>query len=225
MYRRDLASCCCQRSLFTMPCSMRARLFSAKLGAQPFSLACCHLLAAATEQALHQQFAQVDVARRRGSSPLFTNCGIRLLTSGTPRYHHLDADTSLLSARDILPAPMAADLNGDGRVEVVAVTHTGQLQARLCKSRSCLGDKKAVWISLQRPCTKQTNKPYLHIWGGCRCWGRGGRATSARALHRRCCWRRPRWCRLGQIWRTQVGQLQDCSHCPLVQSLCLEELQ
>jgi len=45
-----------------------------------------------------------------------------------PRYYHLDDDASLLSPHDLLPPPVAADLNGDGRTEVVAVTHTGQLQ-------------------------------------------------------------------------------------------------
>lgn len=68
---------------------------------------------------------------------------VRILTSGMPRYHHLDADTSLLSARDILPAPVAADLNGDGRVEVIAVTHTGHLQARLSIC-SCRGERRFI---------------------------------------------------------------------------------
>ena len=58
------------------------------------------------------------------------------------------------------------------------------------------------------------------VRGGCRCWGRGGRATSARALPRRCSWRKLRWCQPGQTWGIQVGLLQECLHRPLVQSLC-----
>ncbi len=50
------------------------------------------------------------------------------LCGALPRYHHLDDDASLLSPRDVLPPPVAADLNGDGRSEVIAVSHTGQLQ-------------------------------------------------------------------------------------------------
>lgn len=44
------------------------------------------------------------------------------------RYHHLEHDQSLLEATDVLPPPVAADLNGDGRMEVITTTHDAKLQ-------------------------------------------------------------------------------------------------
>ncbi|BDA41145.1 hypothetical protein COCOBI_01-8000 [Coccomyxa sp. Obi] len=43
-------------------------------------------------------------------------------------YHHLDHDQSLLESTDVLPPPVAADLNGDGRMEVITATHDAKLQ-------------------------------------------------------------------------------------------------
>jgi hypothetical protein len=47
-----------------------------------------------------------------------------------PRYHHIDHDPDLLGSTDMLPPPIAADLNGDGRVEVITATHDARLQVQ-----------------------------------------------------------------------------------------------
>lgn len=43
------------------------------------------------------------------------------------RYHSLDQDVGSLELTDVLPPPVAADLNGDGRVEVITATHNARL--------------------------------------------------------------------------------------------------
>ncbi|KAK9916603.1 hypothetical protein WJX75_004756 [Coccomyxa subellipsoidea] len=43
-------------------------------------------------------------------------------------YHHLEHDQALLESTDVLPPPVAADLNGDGRMEVITATHDAKLQ-------------------------------------------------------------------------------------------------
>ena len=47
------------------------------------------------------------------------------------RYHEIDQDTGSLEHRDVLPPPIAADLNGDGRVEVITATHNARLHVGL----------------------------------------------------------------------------------------------
>ena len=46
------------------------------------------------------------------------------------RYHQLKHDPTLLEHKDVLPPPVAADLNGDGRVEVITATHDARLHVR-----------------------------------------------------------------------------------------------
>lgn len=46
------------------------------------------------------------------------------------RYHSLDQDVGALELTDVLPPPVAADLNGDGRVEVITATHNARLHVR-----------------------------------------------------------------------------------------------
>ena len=49
------------------------------------------------------------------------------MDSTSRRYHSLDQDGGALEHTDILPPPVAADLNGDGRMEVITVTHNARL--------------------------------------------------------------------------------------------------
>ena len=53
---------------------------------------------------------------------------------GAIRYHHLEHDPALLEQKDVLPPPLAADLNGDGRMEVITATHDARLHVRLSPS-------------------------------------------------------------------------------------------
>lgn len=40
----------------------------------------------------------------------------------------MDQDPALLDFSDVLPPPIAVDLNGDGRVEVITASHDARLQ-------------------------------------------------------------------------------------------------
>jgi hypothetical protein len=44
--------------------------------------------------------------------------------------HHLEHDPALQEHKDVLPPPVAADLNGDGRVEVITAMHDARLHVR-----------------------------------------------------------------------------------------------
>jgi hypothetical protein len=60
------------------------------------------------------------------------------------RYHHLEHDQALLESTDVLPPPVAADLNGDGRMEVITATHDAKLQVHTCQL-PCLVLNNALW--------------------------------------------------------------------------------
>ena len=54
------------------------------------------------------------------------------------RYHRLERDASLLENTDVLPPPIAADLNGDGRMEIITATHDAHLHVRKdCAIQPC----------------------------------------------------------------------------------------